>query len=76
MVASRQVEIPVYRGIGGQREQGLGALAQVVGRTASPFLRKYIVPAQLLEIAVPKIAELVSGREICKAAAMSVGDRL
>ena len=45
MVASRQVEIPYYRGVGRQRGRGFGALAQVIGRTAIPFLRKYIVLA-------------------------------
>ena len=44
MVASRHVEIPFYRGIGRQRGRGFGALPQVFGRTAIPFLRKYIVP--------------------------------
>ena len=67
MVASRQVEIPLYRGIGQQRGRGFGALAQFIGGTAIPFLRKYIVPAakrvgaDLLEFAVPEIAEVVSG---------------
>ena len=45
MVASRQVGIPYYGGVGRQRGRGFGALAQVIGRTAIPFLRKYIVPA-------------------------------
>ena len=69
MVASREVEIPFYRGVGRQRGRGFGALAQVIGRTAIPFLRKYIVPAakrvvaDLLEFAVPEIAEVVSGVE-------------
>ena len=45
MVASRQVEIPFYRGIGRQLGRGFGALAQVIERTAIPFLRKYILPA-------------------------------
>ena len=45
MVASRQVEIPFYRGAGRQRGRGFGALSQVFGRTANPFLRKNIVPA-------------------------------
>ena len=40
MVASRQLEIPYYRGVGRQRVRGFGALAQVFGRTAIPFLRK------------------------------------
>ena len=67
MVASRQVEIPYYRGVGRQRGRGFGALARVMGRTAIPFLRKYIVPAakrvgaDLLEFAEPETAEGVSG---------------
>ena len=79
MVASRQVEIPYYRGVGRQRGRGFGALAQVIGRTAIPFLRKYIVPAakrvgaDLLDFAVPEIAEVVSGRKNFKTAAKSVG---
>ena len=64
MVASRQLELPFYRGVGRQGERRLGALAQVFGRTAISFLRKYIVPgADLLEFAVPEIAEVVSGRK-------------
>ena len=79
MVASRQVEIPYYRGVGRQRGRGFGALAQVIGRTAIPFLRKYIVPAakrvgaDLLEFAVPEIADVVSGGKNFKTAAKSVG---
>ena len=79
MVASRQVEIPYYRGVGRQRGWGFGALAQVIGRTAIPFLRKYIVPAakrvgaDLLEFAAPEIGEVISGRKSFKSAAKSVG---
>ena len=79
MFASRQVEIPYYRAVGRQRGRGFGALAQVIGRTAIPFLRKYVVPAakrvsaDLLEFAVPEIAEVVSGRKNFKTAAKSVG---
>ena len=79
MVASRQVEIPYYRAVGRQRGRGFGALAQVIGRTAIRFLRKYIVPAakrvgaDLLEFAVPEIADVVSGRKNFKTAAKSVG---
>ena len=79
MVASRQVEIPYYRSVGRQRGRGFGALAQVIGRTAIPFLSKYVVPAakrvgaDLLEFAVPEIAEVVSGRKNFKTAAKSVG---
>ena len=74
MVASRQVEIPFYRGIG----RGFGAPAQVFRRIAIPFLRKYIVPAakrvgaDLLEFAVPEVAEVVSGRKNFRTAAKSV----
>ena len=62
MVASREVEIPFYRGAGRQRGRAFGALAQVIGRTAIPFLCKNFVPAATrvgadsLEIAVPEIA--------------------
>ena len=79
MDASRQTEIPFCRGVGPQRGRGVGALAQVIGRTAIPFLRKYIVPAakhvgaDLLEFAVPEIAEVVSGRKDFKTAAKIVG---
>ena len=79
MVASREVEIPYYRGVGRQRGRGFGAFAQVIGRTAIPFLRKYIVPAakrvgaDLLEFSVPEIAEVVGGRKNIKTAAKSVG---
>ena len=79
MVASRQVDIPYYRGVGRQRGRGFVALAQVIGRTAIPFLRKHIVPAakcvgaELLEFAVPEIAEVTSGRKNIKTAAKSAG---
>ena len=72
MVVSRQIEIPFYRGNGGQHGRGFGALAQVIGRSAIPFLRKYIVPAakrigaDLLELAVPEIGEAVSGRGVSR----------
>ena len=79
VVASRQVEIPYYRGVGRQRGTGFGALAQVLGRTAIPFLPKYVVPAakstgaDMLEFAAPKIGEVISGRKTFKSAAKSVG---
>ena len=79
MVASREVEIPFYRGVGRQRGRGFGAPAHVSGVTAIPFLRKYIVPAakrvgaDLLEFAAPDIAEVVSGRKNIRTAAESVG---
>ena len=79
MVASREVEIEFYRGVVRQRGRGFGALAQIIGITAIPFLRKHVVPAakplgaDFLEIAVPEIAEVVSGRKNIKTAAKSVG---
>ena len=79
MVAPREVEIPFYRGVGGQGGRGFGAFAQVIGRTAIPFLRKYIAPAakrvgaDLLESAVPGYAEVVNGTKNFKTAARSVG---
>ena len=79
MVVSREVELPYYRGVGRQRGRGFGALAQVIGRTAIPFLRKYIVPAarrigaDMLEFAVPEIADVVSGKKNIKSAAKNVG---
>ena len=57
MVASRQKEIAFYRDFDQQRGRGFAALAQAIGRTAIPFLRKCVVPAakrvaaDLLEIA-------------------------
>ena len=79
MVASRQVEIPYYKGVGRQRGLGFGALAQVIERTAIQFLREYIVPAakrvgaDFLDFAVAEMAEVVSGRKNFKTAAKSVG---
>ena len=81
MVASRQVEIPYYRAVGRQRGRGFGALAQVIGRTEIPFLRKYVVPAakrvgaDLLEFAVSEVVEVFSGRISFKTAAKSVGKK-
>ena len=78
MVASGQVEIPYYRAVGRQRGRGFGALAQVIGRTPIPFLRKFVVPAakrigaDMLEFAVPEIGEVFSGRKSFKTAAKSV----
>ena len=68
-VASNTLELPYYNGIGRQRGRGFGALAQVIGRTAISFLRKYIVPAakrvvtEFLEFAVPEVADVVSGKK-------------
>ena len=51
---------------------GFGALAQFIGSTAIPFLRKYIVPAakslgaDLLDFDVPEIADVVISRKNLK----------
>ena len=79
LVASNTLELPYYKGIRRQRGRGFGALAQVIGRTAIPFLKKHIVPAakrvgaDLLEFAVPEVADVVSGKKNSKTAAKSVG---
>ena len=79
LVASNTLELPYYKGIGRQRGRGFGALAQVIGRTAALFLRNYIIPAakrlgaELLEFAVPEVADVVSGKKNFKTVAKSVG---
>ena len=79
MVASNNLELPYYKGIGRQRGRGFGALAQDIGRIPIPFLKKYIVPAakrvgaDLLEFAMPEVADVVSGKKNFKTAAKSVG---
>ena len=68
MFASNTLELPYCNGIGRQRERGIGALAQVIGKTSITFLRKNIIPAakrvgaDLLEIAVPEAADVVCGK--------------
>ena len=62
-----------------QRGRGFGALAQIIGRTAVPFVKKFIIPAarrvgaDLLEYAVPEMAEVISGKKNIKSVAASVG---
>ena len=79
MVASNALELPYYKGIGRQRRRGFGAIAQVIGRTAVPFLRNYFAPAakrvgaDLLEFAVPQVADVVSSMKNFKTASKSVG---
>ena len=78
IVASRQVEIPYYRGVGRQKGRCFGALEQGIGRTAIPFFPKYVVPAaksigaDMLEFAAPEIGEVISGRKSFKSPAKSV----
>ena len=67
--------------VGRQRGRGFGALAQVIGRTAIPFLSKYVVPAakrigvDMLEFSAPEIGEVFSGRKYFKTAVKSVGKK-
>ena len=81
-VASNFLELPYYKGDGSQRRRGFGALAQVIGKTAILFLRKNIVPAakrvgaDLLEFAVPEVADVISGKKKFKTAAKSVGRQI
>ena len=64
-----------------QRGRGFGALAQVIGRTAVSFVKKFIVPAArrvgagLLEYAVPEMAEVISGKKNLKSTVTSVGKK-
>ena len=81
MVAQNSADLPIFRGHARQRGRGFGALAQILGRTAIPFIKKYIVPAakrigaDLFEIAAPEIGEVVSGRKKLKTFAKDVGTK-
>ena len=81
MGASKQVEIPYYRAVVREWGRGFGALSQVIGRTAIPLLRKYVVPAakrisaDMLDFAAPDIGEVFSGRKSFKSGAKSVGKK-
>ena len=79
IVASNTLGLPYHKCIGRQRGRSFGNLAQVLGTTGIPFLRKHVVPAakrvgaDLLEFAVPEVADVVSGKKKFKTAAKSVG---
>ena len=72
MVAQNSANFSIFRGHARQRGRGFGPLAQTLGRTAIPFIKKYIVPAakrigaDLFGIAAPEIGENVSGRKYSK----------
>ena len=78
MVAQNSADFPIFRGHARQRGRGFGALAQTLGRTAIPFIKKHIVPAakrigaDLFEIAAPEIGEVVGGRKKLKTFAKDV----
>ena len=69
MVAPRELELPYYLGVTKQRVRGFTVLAEIIGRTAVPFVKQFIVPAarrdgaDLLEYVVPEIAEVISGKK-------------
>lgn len=73
--------LPYFRGTQRQRGRGIGALAAVLGRTAIPFVRKFVVPAakrigsNLLEAAAPDIGDLIVGKKKIKSFAKDVGSR-
>ena len=68
MIASRQVEIPFYRGVDRQRGKGFGACKERIGSLSSQCLRKSLVPAEKrvgggrMDFSAPKFAEAVTGR--------------
>ena len=45
MVAQSSANFPIFRGHARQGGRSFGAHAQTLGRTAIPFIKKYIVPA-------------------------------
>ena len=65
MVALNSADFRFFRGHARLRGRGFGALAQTRGRTAIPFIKKYLVPAakrsgaDLFEVAAPAIGEVV-----------------
>ena len=76
---SREKELRYHRGVDREQGRGFGALAEVFGRPAVPFHRKYIVPAagrigaDTLEFAVPEIADVVSAKKNINYSAKHVG---
>ena len=58
-----------------------GTLAQTLGRTAIPYIKKDIVPAakrigaDLFEIVIPEVEKVVSGRKKLKTIAKDVGTK-
>ena len=81
MVAQSSANFSNFCGHARQRGRGFGALAQTLGRTAIPFIKKYIVPAakkigaDLFEIAAPDFGKVVRGRKKIKTFAKDVGTK-
>ena len=74
-------DIPYFRGYSRQRGRGFGALAQTIGRTAIPFLRRYVVPAakgvgaDMLDMAAPENGNVPTGKKKFKSVAADVGKK-
>ena len=81
MVATTSADLPYFRGHSRQRGRGFGALAQTLGRTAIPFISKYVVPAakrigaDLLGYAAPEIGDVLTGKKKIKTFAKDVGSK-
>ena len=79
MVALTHVRILYFRGVGWHCGRRIGALDQVIGRTAIPILRKNVVPAakivgaDLMVFGAPEIEQNVNCRKRFKSEAKSVG---
>ena len=71
-------DLPYFRGYSRKKGRGFGALAQKIGRTAIPFLRRYVVPAakrfgaDLLDIAAPEIGNVLTGKKKFKSLSADV----
>ena len=74
-------DLPYFRGYARQRGRGFGALAQTIGRTAIPFLRRYVVAAakivgaDLIEMAAPEIGNVLTGKKKLKSVAADFGKK-
>ena len=79
-MAARE-QLPYFRGSARQRGRGFGALAATIGRTAIPFISRYVVPAakrvgkELLASAAPDIGDVITGKKNMKSFAKDVGSR-
>ena len=62
-------DLPYFRRYSRQSGRGFGDLSQTIGRTAIPFLRRYVVPAakrvgaDLIELAALEIGNVLAGRK-------------
>ena len=77
MIAAKQVQIPLFRGIGGQRGQRFNALGKVNQKTAMLFLLENIVLAAkrvltFWKLTRQKLQMLFKGGKDFKAAAKSL----